>query len=260
MTYAAHAQRVVSTSPQITELLYQLGLGDALVATVEGSEYPPAAKKLPSIGQLFFPSLEKTVAFRPDFVVLDTHNLQPTFAAALKGMGISTFSWNTQSVQSLLADANRFTEVLSKPRSELLARAETCLKALQRNASPSVPALTFVWTDPPIVAGSNAFLDSLVELLGFSNALPNRLALPYVTVSEEWLIANRPERVFFLDHSKDASEQTRRRIRQWWPSNPPETVALSAETFARASLTPLQHLESLAPRKPLPRECAAHAN
>src|SRR5690606_14748422 len=66
----ASALRIVTTSPQTTELVFQLGLGDHIVGVSAGSHYPDAAKNLPTIGELFAPSLEKTVALRPDCVVL----------------------------------------------------------------------------------------------------------------------------------------------------------------------------------------------
>ena len=43
-------QRIVSTAPSITELLYALGLGDRVVGVDRFSRYPPEAQRKPKIG------------------------------------------------------------------------------------------------------------------------------------------------------------------------------------------------------------------
>src|SRR4051812_44774160 len=104
----AQAVRLVATSPQTAELLFQLGLGNQLVGVPEGSAYPPEAARLPKTGQLFSPSLEKVVSLRPDWVVLDSHNLNPAFASALRSFKIKTFLWKTLSPEEILKDGRRF--------------------------------------------------------------------------------------------------------------------------------------------------------
>ena len=44
------ARRIVSLAPHVTELLFEAGAGDAIVATVEFSDYPLAAQVIPRIG------------------------------------------------------------------------------------------------------------------------------------------------------------------------------------------------------------------
>ena len=43
ITLQQPAQRVVTLAPYLTELLYTIGAGDRIVATVQFSDYPPAA-------------------------------------------------------------------------------------------------------------------------------------------------------------------------------------------------------------------------
>lgn len=63
------ARRVVSLAPHLTELVYEAGAGDRLVAAVAFSDYPPPAAALPRVGSSHGLDLEAIVALRPDLVL-----------------------------------------------------------------------------------------------------------------------------------------------------------------------------------------------
>ncbi len=46
----AAAQRIATLSPGATELTFAAGAGDQVIAGVNYSDYPPAARKLPLVG------------------------------------------------------------------------------------------------------------------------------------------------------------------------------------------------------------------
>lgn len=66
---AAPATRIVSLAPDLTELAYDAGAGQDVVGTVSYSDYPPAARKLPRIGDAFSVDLERLVALQPDLIL-----------------------------------------------------------------------------------------------------------------------------------------------------------------------------------------------
>ena len=63
------AQRIVTLAPHLTELVYTAGAGDRLVGVVAWSDYPPAARELPQIGDAFRVDLERLAQLRPDLVL-----------------------------------------------------------------------------------------------------------------------------------------------------------------------------------------------
>src|SRR5271169_6151182 len=66
-------QRIVSTAPSITEMLYALGLGDRVVGVTRFCRYPPEAQKKPKIGDYINPNMEAIAALRPDLVIVQTN-------------------------------------------------------------------------------------------------------------------------------------------------------------------------------------------
>lgn len=68
--YSNPKNRIVSTLPSITEMIYFLGAQDQLVGVTAYCKYPLAAKEKPSIGSAFSLNYEKLVKLRPSLVLL----------------------------------------------------------------------------------------------------------------------------------------------------------------------------------------------
>lgn len=75
---AGPANRVVTLSPHLTELVFAAGAGDRLVATVEYSDFPAGAADIPRIGDAFRLDIERIIAWQPDLVIAwDSGNPKP---------------------------------------------------------------------------------------------------------------------------------------------------------------------------------------
>ena len=61
--------RIVSLTPGATEMLFAAGAGEEVIATVEYSEEPAAARRIARIGDVAAVDMERLVALRPDVVV-----------------------------------------------------------------------------------------------------------------------------------------------------------------------------------------------
>lgn len=88
----APAQRLVTLSPHLAELVYAAGAGDRLVATVEFSDFPEAALQLPRVGDAFRLDLEAIVAQRPDLVIAWGSGNPAAAQAQLRRLGLRLWS------------------------------------------------------------------------------------------------------------------------------------------------------------------------
>ena len=65
----APAEKLVTLSPHLAELVFAAGAGRHLIATVEYSEYPEGAAEIPRIGDAFRIDVERVLSLRPDLVI-----------------------------------------------------------------------------------------------------------------------------------------------------------------------------------------------
>jgi iron complex transport system substrate-binding protein len=62
-------QRIISLAPNITEILFELGLGRRTVGVTRYCDYPPEALAIDKIGGMVDPNLEKIQSLRPDLII-----------------------------------------------------------------------------------------------------------------------------------------------------------------------------------------------
>lgn len=99
----APAARIVTLAPHLAELAYLAGAGDRLVATVEYSDFPEAARELPRIGDAFRFDLERLVALEPDLVVAWASGNPDAALAAMDDLGLQVWRTETRSVADMAA-------------------------------------------------------------------------------------------------------------------------------------------------------------
>lgn len=63
------AKRIISMAPSATEILFEIGAGDRVVAVSSFTAWPEAAKRLPALGGHLDPSVEAIIALEPDLIV-----------------------------------------------------------------------------------------------------------------------------------------------------------------------------------------------
>ncbi len=84
----APARRIVTLAPNLAELVYAAGAGDRLEGVVEYTDFPPAASRLPKVGNAFRFDLERIVELKPDLVIAwQSGNPQPALDK-LRQLGI----------------------------------------------------------------------------------------------------------------------------------------------------------------------------
>ena len=79
-------QRIVSLIPAITEMIFAIGAGDRLVGVSDFDRYPPEVARLPRVGALLDPDIERILALKPDLVIV--YNTQVELKQRLDRAGI----------------------------------------------------------------------------------------------------------------------------------------------------------------------------
>jgi iron complex transport system substrate-binding protein len=193
--------RIVSLSPGGAEMLFAAGAGSELVATVEYSDVPPAAKRVPRIGDAVAVDLERLVLLHPDVVVAWPSGGNPAQREKIARLGIPLYEQQTSRLAQL-ADSVRRLGVLAgtQPAAEQAARAiEARLAALEReygggnggrDAHPSV--LLEVWNRPVYTVGGRHLMSDALNLCGARNVFAD-LPEPGPVVDVEAVIARDPD-------------------------------------------------------------------
>ena len=102
--WAQAPQRIVSTAPSITELLYALDLGGSVVGVDRFSRYPADALKKPRIGDYAAPNLEVIASLRPDLVMIPTNPVQ--LRQRLEALNLRVLELNQEGIPAQIGRAH----------------------------------------------------------------------------------------------------------------------------------------------------------
>jgi len=241
---SAHGLKLASTSPQVTELLFDLGKGGDLVAVSAFSQYPKEASGLPELGTLFFPSIERALSLGTQAVAFDQMNASSAFAKAADALGLRRYEFAMDSVESFVADSRRFLKAAYAETSNArLDRVLPCLSAYRPARRFRFLALT--WAQPPIAFGAPTFLSDTLSRLGGENLVAAHTKAQFPRLSVEWILAREVDYVFYLTDFPQTVPEVKATVAQWWPKRTPEVVILGGEHFARGGFAPLRATDTL---------------
>ena len=188
-------QRIVSLAPSNTAILFALGLGDKVVGVTDYCDYPPEALEKEKVGGYADPDIEKLVALNPDLILV-AHGTPMDVIDTMVGLGLTLFGIKTSDLDDALNDIRRIGEITDN---ELEAQALTSEMAVRIQAITNQteeleqrPRIFYiVWHDPLWTAGSETFINELIEKGGGVNICGNITGYP--TISIEEVVARNPE-------------------------------------------------------------------
>jgi iron complex transport system substrate-binding protein len=204
----AKPRRIITLSPHATELVFQLDAGDRLVGTVEYSDYPEEARRVPRIGGYNTISLEQIAALRPDLVITWPSGNPPAILHALARQNIRLFATDPGHLDDIGRDLRALGRVLGvADKGEAEARAlGDGLDTLRHRHAGSAPVKVFyeVWDTPLYTLGGQHFFNDLLAVCGGVNVFAD-IRTPSPVVSMETVIARNPEVI--LSGARDGDQK-----------------------------------------------------
>lgn len=205
--------KLVALSPHTVEMLFDLGLGNTIVGTVDYADYPEQAKLLPRVGGAYGLSIEKIIALKPDYVVAWRGGNKASDIAALEKLGLTVIDSSPQNIYGVAQDYRRIGALLGRAEQGQLIGGEIDksveqLEALYRNKQP-VRTFYQMWPEPLMTINSETWTHRLLQLCGAENVFAEQSA-NYPQISPEHVIAKQPAVIVIpvdKSHNKISNEK-----------------------------------------------------
>ena len=202
-------KRIVSISPNLTQVIYGLGAFDNVVGVTIYDEYPPEAKDLPKIGGWVNPNYEAILTLEPDLVVL-MKDQDSMFGEKIRELGLQTFTAHSNdSIKDILEAISDMGQILGKNE-----EAKKLSQHIKSNLSDIKQAtkdvekkrvLLVVGRNPGTlediyVIGTNNYIDELITLAGGQNVVEHKR--PALKISKEAIFSFNPDVIIEINHEK----------------------------------------------------------
>ncbi|GAB5479049.1 MAG: cobalamin-binding protein [Marinobacter nauticus] len=208
------AQRIAALSPGATELAWAAGAGDQVVAVVAYSDYPPAAKKVTSVGSHTRMDMERLLELQPDLVIGWVTGNPTEQLATLREMGVPVFSIEPRSFEAVSDTIERLsilagTEAAGFAEADRFRKGITDLRA-RFSGADAVPVFYQVWDEPLMTVNRDHLIGEMIELCGGDNVF-GHLERLVPRISAEAVIAANPEAIL----AGGMGEENRHWLTRW---------------------------------------------
>ena len=207
--------RVVTLAPHITELIFAAGAGDRIVGTVDSSDYPPAARAIPRIGDGVSISVEQTVAVRPQAVIawLPTGSVR-ALTPALNRLGIALLYSQPLKLDDIPAEIVRYGRLFgTQGPADAAARAlARRISGLRQHYAGREPVSVFIeiGSAPLFTIGRDPLLNDALAACGGVNTYAG-LPMPAARVNPESVLLENPQVIIGPSADPTELEEIRRR-------------------------------------------------
>jgi iron complex transport system substrate-binding protein len=192
-------RRIISLIPAATEMLFAVGAGARVVAVSSYDRYPPEVTRLPTVGALIDPNVERILSLKPDLVVI--YASQTDLKQQLSRAGIAVYEYKhagladvTGTIRALGertgngTQANAAADRIEHELADIRARVQ---------ALPKPRTLLVFGREPASLRGLYAsggvgFLNDMLEAAGGVNVFAS-VKLQAVQASTEQVLAARPD-------------------------------------------------------------------
>jgi iron complex transport system substrate-binding protein len=196
VSVAPNPQRIISLAPNVTEILFALGLESRIAGVTSYCDFPEAAKSKEKIGDTLQPNLEKIISLKPDLVVVSTSSQLENLTRRLDQLAVPVYVTNPRSVREVAASIRSLGEVTgtSERAQSLAAEMQSRIDAVERGVSglPRPSVLYVLQIGPLITAGRDTFINDLINTAGGKSISGDETA-DYPQFSRETVVARAPE-------------------------------------------------------------------
>ncbi len=217
------ATRIVSLSPELTEILFAIGAGDTVVGVTTYCNYPKEALSITKIGGFSAKtiSIESIIALKPDVIVgnINTHQLLiPSFEkaglqfVAAENSGIVSV-FNNISLFGMISGNEAKAEALNAELKKRFDAVKAKTSSIKEDQKPVVFWET--WDEPLMSAGPKSFTGELIVAAGGRNAFYDA-SQDWPIVSFEAVLARNPDWIMAPDTHGEALTIERLSKRPGW--------------------------------------------
>ena len=182
--------RVLSLVPTVTQMLVELGAGDALVGRTDYDTFA-VVRGLPSVGGGLRPDLERLLTLRPELVIRFEGAQDPVTGVALDERGIPHIAVQPDRIEDVRTIVRQMGQIMgrSEAADALVADLDQQLEDVHALvARAERPRVAYVLGGtPPWVAGPGTFIADLLDAAGGENVFADLDRL-YGPVSLEELV------------------------------------------------------------------------
>ncbi len=197
-----NANRVITLSPHLAEMLFNLGALNTLVGVSAYTDFPEELKNLPNIGDAFVLDIEKITILEPDIILAWESGTPRNIVDELVNLGFKVKIIKSKNLEDIVSSILLLGDVVGKKNEakKIANEFKTGIKYLKDTYQKKKKLRVFFQIDekPIFTIGGSHFISEIIDICGGINIFSDvKQTAP--SISEESVVSRDPEVIFSRD-------------------------------------------------------------
>jgi iron complex transport system substrate-binding protein len=209
-------KRIISLAPNITEVLFRLGLDREIVGVSIHCNFPERASRKIQVGSYINLDFEKIIFLKPDLVIATGAGNTRDMVERLEKLRFPTYVIFPKNFDGVLQSIDHLGKVVDREKEavaiiqEMKKRRQTVVERTRDLPRPRV--FLQIGEAPIVTVGKGSFTDNLIDLAGGENIARNEKKM-YPRLGMEEILRRSPEVI--LISSMNPKGDYQRLLQEW---------------------------------------------
>ncbi len=236
-------KKVISLSPAITEIIYEIGQSDKLVGRSVYCKEPDNEQKIPTVGSPANPDIEEITKIKPEFVLTQSPISQME-EESLKKIGVQVI--NIPVVKTIFDLADEYAAIskifLGSNEGDVVTRIKLeplDSKVIEINNKKYSKKIVFIATELMAIATGDTFSGNIIDFFG------ENIAKDYTgyAMPTQDIIKAKPEIIFISSEIKE--DQLPKDIKTYINAGNVEVIKINGMVFEKPSFDIIDEMNKI---------------
>ena len=210
VTFRFPPKRIVSLAPNITEILFSLGLDEEIVGVSIHCTFPEKANTKARIGSYIRLDFEKIISLKPDLIIATGAGNTKDMVGRLRELGFSTYVIYPKNFSDILKNIAHIGQVVNREKESrgiiegLRKRSQQVIELTKDLPRPKV--FIQIGEAPMVTVGKGSFADDLIQLAGGENIAGKEKEV-YPRLGMEEILKRSPEVIMISSMNPEGDYQ-----------------------------------------------------
>lgn len=211
-------ERIITLAPNLTEMVYSLGLQKHLMGNTLYCNYPEEAKKIEKVGDMLTYDFEKIITLKPDLLFISVEGNTKETYDKFRELGLKIFVSNPRNYQGIKKTYSDFGKIfgVEKKAEDQIAKWDSVINfvASSSKSDTKKSAALMVEVSPIMIAGESTFFNEFFEICEIKN-IASGIKMNYPVFSREELLKQNPDYIFYPAALDDKLERVVNIYPEW---------------------------------------------
>lgn len=202
-------ERVITLSPDLTEIVYAVDAGNKLVGNTTFCNFPKEAQTVAKVGDTLNPNIERIIALKPHLVLISTASQLESFMKRLEEQAIPIYVSDSKDLEGVFRSILKIGDLLGQGTSAEKVVNDLRLRTTmveQRLANAElVTVFCQVSAFPLYTAGRDAFVTDLIRRAG-GRSVTASVPGAWPRLSDETALALQPDAIIVAADSETSGD------------------------------------------------------